>query len=108
VKKYKFLYIANRMLITFSAKEPCFPHFKGALHGIKIWIRIGSEVRSIRPPQSEPKNALNLTHHMRMSWGRILQWKRGISRGLWYHTEQVTRSIVLSVCKNVKVCNLNP
>ena len=57
VKKYNFLSIANRMLITSASKKPCVPH------RIISWIRIGLELRSIPPPGSEPKMALNLTHH---------------------------------------------
>ena len=50
IKKYKFLSIARCIMITSSAKEPC----------VKGWIKIGSKLRSIPHPQSEPKNTLTL------------------------------------------------
>jgi len=61
-KDYKFISIANRMLITSSAQEPCVPHFSKAIKGIKNWIKISPKLRSIPPPRSETKETAQ-THH---------------------------------------------
>ena len=50
-KQYKFLSLANRMLLTSSTAESCTPNFSCALKGMDGWIRVGPGLRVIPLPR---------------------------------------------------------
>ena len=70
--------------------------------------RIGGKVNPLAKVWA--KNALNLTQYEDELELYIAVEKRDFNHiaGLRHYTEQVTSSIVYSVCKKVKGCDLNP
>jgi len=108
-KEYRFISIANRMLVTSSSQEPCVPHSSKAIQGIKNWIKISPKLRSIPPPWSETKETAQ-THHEDELGLYTQAEERDFDHvaGLAYYTAQVQQRIVHAVCKNDESCDLNP
>ena len=108
-KEYRFISLANRMLITSSAQEPCVPHFAKAMKGIKNWIKISPKLRSIPPPRTDTKETVQ-THHEDELGLYTQAEERDFDHvaGLAYYTTQVQQRIVHAVCKNDESCDLNP
>lgn len=104
IEKFKFLSVSNKMLKISSAKEPCTPNFSRVIKLKKSWIRVGP------PPRSEPRMAIDLSHH-----GDELglhneaeKWDFDHVANLRYYMEQVTASLIQVVCNQDAECDLNP
>ena len=108
-KEYRLISIANRMLVTSSAQEPCVPHFSKALQGIKNWIRISPKLRSIPHSRSETKETAQTNHEDELGvYTQAEERDFDHVAGLAYYTAQVQQRIVHVVCKNDESCDLNP
>ena len=109
LKGYKFINLANRMLTTESAEEPCTPNFSRLVQGMEGWIRVGPELRIVPAPRSEVNSKFSLSHHEDELGLYTEAEERDFDHisNLRGYTDQVTSSLVHAICTADDECDLN-